>query len=77
MVVAQRVVEPTVVANMKGAALTVVANHTMQIVMFVEDIVAAEPEYLPWCVAIALSAEMTSPAILSSALLVASAAAAE
>ena len=70
MAVVQRVIEPAVGTNTKGAVLTVVAN-TAQIIMFAEDIVAAEPEHLPWCVAIASSAAMASPAVLSSTLRIA------
>ena len=72
--VVQRVIEPAVGTNTKGAVLTVVAN-TAQIIMFAEDIVAAEPEHLTWCAAIASSAAMVSPAVLVSTLLVASVAA--
>ena len=44
--------------------------------MFAEDIVAVEPEHLPWFAAIESSAAMASPAVLAYALMVASAVAA-
>lgn len=55
-----------VVANTKGAELTVAANTT-QIVMFAEDMVAAEAaerSQWQWCAVTASSAAIASPAVM-------------